>query len=293
MLKVKSNILNIKDSTTGRYEPLPGTTGESAYEIAKRNGYKGTEADWKKETSGTVEYVDTAGIANRANAFVDTSVGSEVQPIYFGPKGDPVKIKYTLGNGCSLNATDDMNGDERAIITTVGLNKAFHDLYSKGVVPTVNGSLVYNGTVQTPTFLNFDKRVVSIKGTTSATNAGSYTAIFTPKTPYSWVDGTNTPVDVRWYIEKATFVFGTSVNAATLTDSNNSITISLSKSGDGSLEILNSDPTIATASIVDGKLVVEGNGSINGSTMLRVTVKEGTNYKESNTVNIAIRTNYA
>lgn len=292
MLKIKSNILNIKDPDTGRYGPISHITGESAYEIAKRNGYKGTEADWRKETSGTVEYVDTAGISNRANAFVDESIGSDSQPIYFGPKGNPVPIKFNLGNGCELNATDDINVDERCVVTTVGLSKAFHDLYSKGVVPTVNGSLVYNGTVQTPTFLNFDKRVTSVKGTTSATNAGAYTAIFTPKAPYSWVDGTNVPVDVKWYIEKATFVLSASINSVTLTKNQNKSTITLSKNGDGSLEIINSDPSIASVSIIEGNVVVEGNGTNNGSTMVKITVKEGTNYKESNTVNLSVKTNY-
>ena len=44
---------------------------------------------------------------------------------------------------------------------------------------------------------------MTIGGTTSATNAGTYTATFTLKENYRWADGTETALDVNWIMDKA------------------------------------------------------------------------------------------
>ena len=48
-------------------------------------------------------------------------------------------------------------------------------------VPTVSGSLTYNGQAQSPTLTGYDADKMVLSGDTSGTNAGSYTAVVTPE----------------------------------------------------------------------------------------------------------------
>lgn len=66
-----ANILNILDKDTGKYVSVPAIQGASAYEVALKNGFKGTEEEWLASLKGegtdvdmstyaTMEYVDKA-----------------------------------------------------------------------------------------------------------------------------------------------------------------------------------------------------------------------------------------
>ena len=59
-------------------------------------------------------------------------------------------------------------------------------------VPAQTGSVTYNGSAQSPSWSNYNSSQLTIGGTSSATNAGSYSAIFTPTSNYKWSDGTTT-----------------------------------------------------------------------------------------------------
>lgn len=52
--------------------------------------------------------------------------------------------------------------------------------------PEQTGALTYDGTEQTPTFSNYDPDKMTMGGVTAATDAGTYTATFTPNPGYSW-----------------------------------------------------------------------------------------------------------
>ena len=67
-------------------------------------------------------------------------------------------------------------------------------------VPSQKGTLTYNDSVQSPSWNNYDSNKMSISGVTSGTNAGDYTATFTPKTYYKWSDGASGAKDVTWKI---------------------------------------------------------------------------------------------
>lgn len=68
-------------------------------------------------------------------------------------------------------------------------------------VPSPNKTLTYNGSEQTMTFDGYDPEKMTISGNTG-TNAGAYTAIITPKSGYSWSDGTTGGKSVSWKIVK-------------------------------------------------------------------------------------------
>ena len=69
-------------------------------------------------------------------------------------------------------------------------------------VPTQSGTLTYRGSAQSPSWSGFDSTMLSVSGDTSGTNAGSYTAQFTPKYGYVWADGTCGAKSAVWTIGK-------------------------------------------------------------------------------------------
>ena len=72
-----------------------------------------------------------------------------------------------------------------------------------GAVPTQNGTLTYTGSAQTVSLNGYDANKMTLGGTTSATNAGTYTATVKPKGNYVWADGTQNTVNVTWSIGRA------------------------------------------------------------------------------------------
>ena len=70
-------------------------------------------------------------------------------------------------------------------------------------LPSQSGTLTYSGSVKTPTWNNYDANQLTIGGTTSATNAGTYSATFAPLEGYAWEDGTINVKSVSWTIQRA------------------------------------------------------------------------------------------
>ena len=95
-------------------------------------------------------------------------------------------------------------------------------------VPSQSGAVVYDGTEQSPTWADYDSTKLTIGGTTAATEAGTYTATFTPTANYKWSDETTTAKEVTWTISAA------EVSVPTVTDT--------SKTYNGSAQ----SPTIST-----------------------------------------------
>jgi len=72
-------------------------------------------------------------------------------------------------------------------------------------VPSPKETLSYTGSSQSPSWNNYDSSKMTIGGTTSATNAGTYYATFTPKANYQWSGGSTSAKSVAWKIEKTTY----------------------------------------------------------------------------------------
>lgn len=70
--------------------------------------------------------------------------------------------------------------------------------------PSQNGSLVYNASVQSPTWNSYNPEQLTLGGVTEGTNAGEYEATFTPKGEYVWSDGTQDARTVTWTIKRKT-----------------------------------------------------------------------------------------
>ena len=87
--------------------------------------------------------------------------------------------------------------------------------------PSQAATLSYTGTAQSPTWNNYDTLRLTIGGSTSATNAGTYTATFTPKSGVVWGDGTSTAKNVNWTIAKASVAIPTVTNTSFSYNGNN------------------------------------------------------------------------
>lgn len=74
--------------------------------------------------------------------------------------------------------------------------------YTISVVPSPKEELVYSGSVQSPQWDNYNPETLTLSGQTSGTNAGTYSAIFTPKEGYHWSDDTSAAKSVSWQIRR-------------------------------------------------------------------------------------------
>lgn len=86
-----------------------------------------------------------------------------------------------------------------------------------GFVPFQSGTLEYTGSAQSPEWRQQEGET-TVSGTTSATDAGTYYATFTPASNYMWSDSTTEPREIPWYIQKA--VVAVPTQSGTLTYNN-------------------------------------------------------------------------
>jgi hypothetical protein len=163
------------------------------------------------------------------------------------------------------------NGVTKTATTSVTVNRK-----TISAVPSQSGTLTYNGGSQSPTWNNYSTTQLTIGGTTSGTNAGSYTATFTPKSNYRWADGTTTAKSVSWSIAKAAGSLSISPTSMTLDTTTKSKTITVTRSGDGKISATSNNTAAATVSVSGNTVTVTGKA--NGSATITISVAAGTNY---------------
>lgn len=145
-------------------------------------------------------------------------------------------------------------------------------------VPSVSGTYAYTGSAITPTWSNYDSNQLTIGGTYSATNAGTYSATFTPKTGYQWSDGTTTAKTVQWTINKAAGSLSISPTSITLGTSNTSETITVTRAGNGAITATSSNTNICTVSVSGNIVTVNSVNNNTGTATITVSVAAGTNH---------------
>lgn len=143
-------------------------------------------------------------------------------------------------------------------------------------LPTQSGSLTYNGNSQSPIWSGYDSGKLTLGGTTSGTNAGNYTATFTPKTNYQWSDGSVTAKNATWKINKAAGSLSLNKTSLSLNASTKTGTITVTRAGDGAITATSSSTNVATVSVSGTTVTVTAVGS--GSSTITVKVAEGTNH---------------
>lgn len=191
-------------------------------------------------SDGTVVLTNTTRNQYSSTGYTDSGLdyGTTYYYRFFPYKMSGSKKVYT--DGTSVNVTI-----ERTVIATV---------------PSQSGTLTYDGTQQSVSWSNYDPTMLTISGDEDGTNAGTYTAVFTPNTGYCWNDSSTTAKNVDWVIGKAT------LSAPAVTDT--------SLTYDGTAQ----GPTIA--SYDSTKIAVTGDTATNaGNYTLEFSPVDSTNYQ--------------
>lgn len=206
----------------------------------------------------------------------------------FDPAGMVVTASYS--NGATLTATGwtyspsgalpEGTSEVEIIYTEAGVTKTAVQAITveRGTisVPTVSGSLTYNGQAQSPTLTGYDADKMVLSGDTSGTNAGSYTAVVAPTEQYKWADGGTEEKDIQWSIAKATPSITFDPTSVSLDTSTTSQVVAVTYTGDGTLSAQSDNSGVATASLEGTILTVTGVET--GNTAIQVSASEGTNY---------------
>ena len=192
---------------------------------------------------------------------------------------------FTSVGSQSVTISYTEHGVTKTSTTAVTVNKK-----TISAVPSQSGALTYNGSSQSPTWSGYSATQMTIGGTTSGTNAGSYTATFTPKANYRWADGTTTAKSVSWSIGKAAGSLDISPTSMTLDTTTKSKTITVTRSGDGAISATSSNTAAATVSVSGNTVTVTGKAS--GSATITVSVAEGTNHTAPASKTCAVTANF-
>jgi len=256
-------------------------TDAGTYEatFTPNEGYKWSDGTTDPKTvSWTINRATIATVPSQSGSL--TYTGSAQSPNWSGYDAS----KMTLGGTTSGTAAGSYNAT-----FTPGANYRWSDgsTTAKTVawtigratisaVPSQSGSLTYTGSVQSPSWSGYDSAKMSLGGTTSGTNAGSYNASFTPTGNYKWSDGTTGAKTVAWSIGKAAGSLSLSPTTMSLNATTKTGTITVTRAGDGAITATSSATGVATVSVSGNTVTVTGVAY--GTATITVKVAAGTNH---------------
>ena len=142
--------------------------------------------------------------------------------------------------------------------------------------PTQSGSLTFNGSPQSPSWSGYDTGKMTLGGTTTGTNAGSYNATFTPGANYKWSDGSTGAKTVVWRIGKAAGSLSLNKTSMKLTAAKKTDTITVIRAGDGVITAISNASGVASVSVSGNTVTVTAKAK--GKATITVSVAAGTNY---------------
>ena len=158
-------------------------------------------------------------------------------------------------------------------------------------VPAQSGTLVYDGNPKTPswnTAYDSAKMTVSV---TAATNAGTYSATFTPTSNYKWSDGSTGGKTESWTIGKAANSVTNSPSSIVLKSSAKTATFTVNRKGNGTITATSNNTSVAKIKSINqstGVVTVESVNDTTGTAKITVKVAEGTNYKAASDTTVAV-----
>ncbi len=153
-------------------------------------------------------------------------------------------------------------------------------------IPTWKSNLTYNGNLQsvneTTFWNNYNTDYMTMSGDVSGTNAGTYTATFTPKDNYRWPDGSITGKEVTWTIDKKSYTLGISTETVSIDSSNyeTGVQVIVTREGTGAITAT-VDKTGVTATVSGTTITVKGDGSTAGNFYITISVAADMNHNAS------------
>lgn len=236
----------------------------------------------------TYEYGDalaTTGMvvtASYSDSQTKTVTGYSCSPTTFSTIGNQVVTVSYTENGVTQTTTFNVTVNRKSVAK-----------------PTWKSNLTYTGSAQSVSsasyWNNYNTSYMTIGGTTSATNAGTYIATFTPGSNYRWTGGTTTAINVNWTINKATGSL--SVNPTTVAINGNNyssgVAVTITRTGDGAISYSPTSISGLTLSLNGNTLTIKGNGSTPVSaTTITIKVAAGTNYTAPSNKTITVSAEY-
>lgn len=236
----------------------------------------------------TYEYGDalaTTGMvvtASYSDSQTKTVTGYSCSPTTFSTIGNQVVTVSYTENGVTQTATFNVTVNRKSVTK-----------------PTWKSNLTYTGSAQsvssTSYWNNYNTSYMTIGGTTSATNAGTYIATFTPGSNYRWADGTTSAINVNWTINKATGSLSVSPTTVAINGNNYSsgVTVTITRAGDGAISYSPTSISGLTLSLSGNTLTIKGNGSTPVSaTTITIKVAAGTNHTAPSNKTITVSAEY-
>ena len=269
-----------------------GSSGGTAADISYDNSKSGISASNVQEAIDALSVLTLTIQAVPAQSGSLTYTGSTQSPTWKGYDSSMMTIGgVTSGiNAGTYTATftpigkyvwTDGTQEAKSVSWTIGRAEVKN-------VPAQTGSVTYNGSAQSPAWSNYNSSQLTIGGTSSATNAGSYSATFTPTSNYKWSDGTTTAKSASWTIGKATGSITLSASNLSLTYPKTSGTITVTRPGSGTVTASSGSTNIATVSVSGTTITVTAKAT--GSATITVNVGADTNYTapSSKTFTVAV-----
>lgn len=239
-------------------------------------------------TKTTYEYSDTlstSGMVVRAtysDAATANITNYSCSPTTLTSLGNQVVTVTYTENGVSQTATFNVTVNRKSVTK-----------------PTWKSNFTYSGAPQsvnnTSYWNNYNASYMTIGGTTSATNAGTYAASFTPGSNYCWSDGSTSAISVNWGINRATGSLSVSPTSIALNGSNYSagINVTITRAGDGAISYSPTSVNGLTLSLSGNTLNIKGNGSTAiSSQTITISVAQGTNYTAPSSKTVTVSASY-
>lgn len=231
------------------------------------------------DTLATAGMVITASYSDSKTAAVS---GYSCSPTTFSTVGNQVVTVSYTENGVTQTATFNVTVNRKSVTK-----------------PTWKNNLTYNGNAQSVSsanyWNNYNPSYMTIGGTTSATNAGTYIATFTPGSNYRWADGTTTAINVNWTINRANGSLNVNPTTVALNGNNYSsgVAVTISRAGDGAISYSPTHVNGLTMSLNGNILTIKGNGSTAiASQTITISVAQGTNYTAPSNKTITVSAQY-
>lgn len=255
------------------------------------------------EVTGALKYTVDLRIATKIEVTSNPTKTAYIVGDRFDPAG--MVVKATFADGSTAVITDQVDyspktmtyGTTSVVVSATIGGQAYTASVAVTVsrikvsaVPTQSGTLTYNGASQSPTLSGYDATKMTLGGTQSATNAGSYTMQASLKDDkYEWPDGTTTAKTVNWSIDKKAGSFTKDKTSIQITTNKKSDTITITREGTGAISASSNDTQVATTSVSGNVVTVTGVKS--GNCVITINVAADTNHTapESQTVNVHVR----
>lgn len=254
------------------------------------------------EVTGALKYTVDLRIATKIEVTSNPTKTAYIVGDQFDPEG--MVVKATFADGSTAVITDQIDyspktmtyGTTSVVVSATIGGQAYTASVAVTVsrikvssVPTQSGTLTYNGASQSPTLSGYDATKMTLSGTQSATNAGSYTMQASLKDDkYEWPDGTTTAKTVNWSIGKKAGSFTKDKTSIQITTNKKSDTITITREGTGAISASSNNTQVATTSVSGNVVTVTGVKS--GNCVITINVAADTNHTApaSQTVNVSV-----